>query len=603
MEQFGGSSGSRATTKKTVTLGTSSHKSPIFSNASSQQSSARGGPPQLHHAHFPAGGTTTAASSNTSSARGGGMKMSSNFPPSSSSSHQHHDNNTTNHSHSSTRPALFTATVSRKRAEQDAVLLQNRIQLLRLEEEKAIQKTKETEKKAVDILNLRLRNQKRLDEKNEIETEERKTKEYQKSLVQKRKEENVKNNSKAVGQDLQRKKQDYLRSVEERKRAELVRKQDAEQYRLEAEETRQRVRRERLMSQTRQQQALDAKKGIGAKIFQEKLERELEMKKQKEDLIRAMEREELSLIKKLQETQQRQQAAYEVLEDIVSQPQSRMSSSRSDFKTDRGGSGDHGGGSSTGVNVKPQHSGLTSKPGGESYTRSSSKGVVEQEILDKLSKIRSQSSSHSIAEESGFEAATPMMQLGGAATDNYNLLSGQTPNFSDAGDYYNSYTPPSGNINLLDPGAGNAAAAAETRKTPADLHAARKLELPLPKHPEIVTNPTTSVNDSEASSSQNINSAILGQDQSVTDVQLEEGTRNNKIKSRFDETFSDNDVADADDVGHGQLFGLEEGEQEKMTYLTSDGQRIQIDTGPELLDTGLEGLEEDLQLAMDLNHK
>ena len=53
---------------------------------------------------------------------------------------------------------LFNATIARKRAEQDALLLQNRIQLLRLEEEKALSKTKETEKRAGDILTLRERN-------------------------------------------------------------------------------------------------------------------------------------------------------------------------------------------------------------------------------------------------------------------------------------------------------------------------------------------------------------------------------------------------------------------------------------------------------------
>jgi hypothetical protein len=48
---------------------------------------------------------------------------------------------------------------SRKQAEEDARLLQNRIMLLRLEEKKAWKKIEETKKKAKDIMGLKQRNQ------------------------------------------------------------------------------------------------------------------------------------------------------------------------------------------------------------------------------------------------------------------------------------------------------------------------------------------------------------------------------------------------------------------------------------------------------------
>ena len=53
---------------------------------------------------------------------------------------------------------LFHASVARRRAEQDAVLLQNRIALLRGEEDRGRQKINETQQKAAEILDMRDRN-------------------------------------------------------------------------------------------------------------------------------------------------------------------------------------------------------------------------------------------------------------------------------------------------------------------------------------------------------------------------------------------------------------------------------------------------------------
>lgn len=46
----------------------------------------------------------------------------------------------------------------RKKAEEDALLLQNRIKLLQLEEKKAMKKIEETKKKAQEIQELKQRN-------------------------------------------------------------------------------------------------------------------------------------------------------------------------------------------------------------------------------------------------------------------------------------------------------------------------------------------------------------------------------------------------------------------------------------------------------------
>ena len=71
---------------------------------------------------------------------------------------------------------------SRKQAEEDARLLQNRITLLRLEEKKAWKKIEETKKKAKDIMVLKQRNQ----ENQRIKDERCREKEQQERMLQER---------------------------------------------------------------------------------------------------------------------------------------------------------------------------------------------------------------------------------------------------------------------------------------------------------------------------------------------------------------------------------------------------------------------------------
>jgi len=52
-------------------------------------------------------------------------------------------------------------------------------------------------------------------------------------------------------------------------------------------------------------------------VFQARIHREHKLREVKESAIQDMEREETALLKKLQEAQFRQQAAFEVLEDVT----------------------------------------------------------------------------------------------------------------------------------------------------------------------------------------------------------------------------------------------------------------------------------------------
>lgn len=58
--------------------------------------------------------------------------------------------------------------VARKKAEEDAQLLANRIALLQAEERKAMKKIDETKKKAKEIMDLKIRNMQIQKEKEEV---------------------------------------------------------------------------------------------------------------------------------------------------------------------------------------------------------------------------------------------------------------------------------------------------------------------------------------------------------------------------------------------------------------------------------------------------
>lgn len=58
--------------------------------------------------------------------------------------------------------------VARKKAEEDAQLLANRIALLQAEERKAMKKIDETKKKAKEIMDLKIRNMQKEKEKEEV---------------------------------------------------------------------------------------------------------------------------------------------------------------------------------------------------------------------------------------------------------------------------------------------------------------------------------------------------------------------------------------------------------------------------------------------------
>ena len=88
---------------------------------------------------------------------------------------------------------LVAAKIARKRAEEDLKLLQNRISLLKQEEQKAWKKIDDTKKKARDILSQRQRNVDNEQQKRERQ-QQREQEEMQKMQINRAYKEQIRNN-------------------------------------------------------------------------------------------------------------------------------------------------------------------------------------------------------------------------------------------------------------------------------------------------------------------------------------------------------------------------------------------------------------------------
>lgn len=216
-----------------------------------------------------------------------------------------------------------------KRTEQDVALLENRINLLRAEEQKAQKKIQEANKQARNILDLRRRNDERRlnadDGQGERELE-----------LQQMREQNAKSNARHKrtlvrnGMNLLNQKRDAHRIVmDQRQGIEEQIRHDREDDYLRAAYQRDRVRSAELALAHRRQRALENKRLEGSRAYEASILAQEQSLREKEEAMQRMEQEEKELIQRLQKTQQRQRAAFAQLEDIQRQPyESSRSSSR-----------------------------------------------------------------------------------------------------------------------------------------------------------------------------------------------------------------------------------------------------------------------------------
>lgn len=202
----------------------------------------------------------------------------------------------------------------RKRAEEDAQLLANRIALLKQEELKSLKKIEETRNKAREIMQKRAKmlEEQRIkeEERNQKLEEERLRAEQNRVLKEQTKQAKLNSRDELVRRlkdevlaiKLARKENQNL--IEQNKNLELLEKttltQNVKNQHREAEEKKRRMEEER-------------KAKVRAEL-ERKIDEENMRKQQKEEEIARMEQEELELIQRLQNSQMLQRSAYEELE-------------------------------------------------------------------------------------------------------------------------------------------------------------------------------------------------------------------------------------------------------------------------------------------------
>lgn len=212
---------------------------------------------------------------------------------------------------------LTEAKQMRKRADEDARLLANRIALLKQEEQKAQKKIEETRRKAQEILNLRNRNtellRKKEEERLQKEEQERQRLEELKRFKESKQSNNYQKNmirqNRAISEanSIKANRKQNLEIIQNFKHQDLVQKATMrnliKSQKREAEEKKKKFERDRL-EKTR----LETEK---------KIEQENKMRRLREEEVAKMEQEELELIQKLQNTQLLQKSAYEELENAL----------------------------------------------------------------------------------------------------------------------------------------------------------------------------------------------------------------------------------------------------------------------------------------------
>mmetsp|Transcript_27925 Transcript_27925/g.54930 ORF Transcript_27925/g.54930 Transcript_27925/m.54930 type:complete len:264 (+) Transcript_27925:89-880(+) len=221
---------------------------------------------------------------------------------------------------------LTGAKEARKRAELDAQLLANRIALLKQEEEKAWKKIEETRKRASEIMDLRKQNEQKFNAKEEF---------------YKAKWESIRN---AQAQNAMSR--DKAKAMRDETRRGLM-----EQKHMNAQSTKHQSKQFLLEKKARQEADQEANKQRSAFLKQRKEEAKRRMEEERlaqlekfredyeartaqEDLLRArtdalvakMEKEEMELIQRLQNTQTVQRNAYEELEAALGQTSQQITS-------------------------------------------------------------------------------------------------------------------------------------------------------------------------------------------------------------------------------------------------------------------------------------
>jgi len=259
-------------------------------------------------------------------------------------------------SNSQMQANLTGAKEARKRAELDAQLLANRIALLKQEEEKAWKKIEETRKRASEIMDLRKQNEQKFAAKEDFykaKWESIRSAQVQNAQVRDKAKavrdqtrQGLLDNKQKNAHNTKQQSQHYLLQKKERESAEKQANVERSNYmKSRKEEAKRRLEEERLA------QLEKFREDYEARTAQEEL-----LRSRTDSLVAKMEKEEMELIQRLQNTQTVQRNAYEELEAALGQTSQQISSGPRQWSHGGGagvGSGRPGAGSGGGERPQP----------------------------------------------------------------------------------------------------------------------------------------------------------------------------------------------------------------------------------------------------------
>lgn len=211
--------------------------------------------------------------------------------------------------------AYNSAAAARKRAEQDSILLANRIRLLRAEEERTHKKTREAERQAYELVDLRRRNEERR-QAEEAERLRREAERQEAELQHFRERANKQNVIAEKQLQIQNEKSAMSNMVrQEREAGERLLQEERQLAQAVARQRHERVRNAEMAALHSRARSEDCKRGLRQTALQEKLGREEEQHRELAAEVARMEREEAELIARLERSQMRHQHAFAQLED------------------------------------------------------------------------------------------------------------------------------------------------------------------------------------------------------------------------------------------------------------------------------------------------
>jgi len=235
------------------------------------------------------------------------------------------------------RTTLTGAKETRKRAELDAQLLANRIALLKQEEEKAEKKIADTKKRAAEILTLRKANEDKFQIK-ELRYKDKWETIRQNQVQNSYQRDRMKSDNDQIKKRMLDNKTKSVANMKAEKSDNLLVKKERElnQKAMNADRT-SHIRDQRDNAKHRQEMERMRKIDAYRQDYEERVSREEELRQRTEVLVTKMEKEEMELIQRLQNTQALQRSAYEDLEAALNGSQLSRSKVAQNAQLDDGG--------------------------------------------------------------------------------------------------------------------------------------------------------------------------------------------------------------------------------------------------------------------------